>query len=370
MPSGQTQTDLSARPSPGATPSSGLSGPMLAPLGDDLTRSRLFALKAGAEMAAIVEAERDPHDATDPTRLKGRDPVWLSERLGTIQREAKRARARAVYRSAQDALSLIQRCNVHMPIDWTRVDGRLFTLNKLLTQYEAGLEELERDTPVLLAPRVPDPADATALPFDPVHEIARTTLTCLLPHASAAERDALTRLMDADLAPPAREGADEMEPTDAPELKTDRIEWIMPDLVQSLLETGREYGKIFSVSHALDDVVVVAGAAALVRDRLYDTLSGLVMSSLPLQGLGRIDITEAGDALRVSGSGFEPVLIALPERVKADVAVAEDRPRPIDAPAPRITPDTEADLRAQLSALMDGGLVDGGLETFGRDDTP
>ena len=108
------------------------------PEGDDLNRSRYFSLKAGMEMTAIIDADRSAQSNSDKL-AKGRDPIWLCERLSIIQREAKRARARAIYRSAQDALGLIQRCNVHMPIDWLRVDGRLFVLNKLLNQYEAGL---------------------------------------------------------------------------------------------------------------------------------------------------------------------------------------------------------------------------------------
>ncbi|MEM7729546.1 MAG: hypothetical protein AAF311_09755 [Pseudomonadota bacterium] len=338
--------------------------------GDDLARARLFTLKAGAAMSAIVEADRDA--ASSGRKAPGRDPLWLCERLSVIQREAKRARARAVYRSAQDALSLIQRCNVHMPIDWTRVDGRLFVLNKLLAQYENGLSELER---LLPAPRTahakPDHGKPeTASPFDPAHQIAKDTLRCLLPHADATERAALERLIDMDPPAPAgtaQQGPQPLAKTVAQEEarqdeiealpKADRLEWIMPDLVQRLLETGRQYGKLFSVSHTLDEVLIEAGTGDAVHERLFAGLHGLVAADLPLQGVGRLDLALEDGRLVVTGSGFAPVVFDLPERIDPDACADHGgAPAPDAAPARRITDDTEAALRAQLGALMEGGL--------------
>lgn len=330
--------------------------------GDDLNRARLFTLKATSEMSDIIKADRT--EVQIGPRSKGRDPVWLCERLTIIQREAKRARARAVYRSVQDVLNLVQRCNAHMPIDWTRVDGRLFVLNKLLGQYETGLSELEFSE----ADHQDISADATP----------QSTLTRLLPHASEDERAALTRLMTChETAKPATPSDDlETEKTERDDpaqdvlvvapapVKADHIEWVMADLVQSLLEVGRQYGKIFSVSHSLDEATVEAGSSERVSHRLFERLSDLVASNLPLQGVGRVDIALSGEDLVISGSGFETFLFPLPERVEDAAinisALTEISNNPIDdaqtvSVQPRITSDTEGDLRAQLEALMDGG---------------
>ncbi len=356
----------------------GLSSSATAVLGDDLSRARQFARTAGGEMQTIVEASRD-RAAKAGALAPGRDPAWLCERLSIIQREAKRARALAVYRSAQDALTLIQRCNVHMPIDWTRVDGRLFVLNKLLGQYATGLDELEQpetqpsetkpeEIRVDIAP-VPVSEDRV---FDPVHEIAKSTLSSLLPHASEQERTALSRLMDLDLSPvgeslPEEADLEDMtagepaeftpETTTAETPRAECLEWIMPGLVQELMEVGRQYGKMFSVSHALDDVMIEPGTADGVRDRIHARLCDLIASNLPLQGVGRIDIKVCHEGLLLSGSGFESFELDLPERVELLDAPDHSEETPSPQPAPRmITDETEADLRAQLGALMDGAL--------------
>lgn len=357
----QTQTEKAAIAAHHAH-GTGLSATSLAE-GDDLNRSRYFSLKAGSEMTAIIEADRT--NTTTEQLSKGRDPVWLCERLGIIQREAKRARARAVYRSAQDALGLIQRCNVHMPIDWTRVDGRLFVLNKLLGQYEAGLLDVETEI------RLVNPAGLTGeiMSVEQTHTCAKHTLDILLPHASEQERFALSRLMDVDLTPVLEietdVAADLTTDTNnialpAQSVSVDRIEWIMPGLVQKLLEFGRDYEKIFSVSHSLDDVLIDAGSADTVKARLFERLSDLIASNLPLQGVGRLDICASDNELLISGSGFDAFAIPLTERVEETLeTIARDIDAgPVTPPRPpMITDDTEGELRAQLAALMDGGLA-------------
>lgn len=330
--------------------------------GDDLLRARRFCRSAAAEMEAIIAADRSPIPTSAPARshtsaagssrafanARGRDPVWLCERLSIIQRGAKRARARAVYRSAQNVLGLIQRRNAHMPIDWTRVDGRLFVLNKLLGQYETGLGEVEA---VLLPSEPSNDASLNAVgDFDPVQTIAADTLRELLPHASETEQAALNRLMDFD--PDYHPEGEASEPQPAEE--GDTLQTVLPDLVQRLLEVGRQYGKIVSVSHALDDVRIPEGMAALVAASLFDRLSDLIASDLPLQGVGRLDMGIGKAGLRISGSGFESFDLPLdvPVNIHAD-APAWSVP-PVE-PAPRITDDTEGVLRSQLAAMMHQG---------------
>lgn len=350
-------------------PDSGLSTASLsAAEGDDLLRARLFCQQASTEMTAIIAADRAPNPLGGGTLRQGRDPVWLCEKLTIIQRGAKRARARAIYRSAQDVLGLIQRRNAHMPIDWTRVDGRLFVLNKLLGQYENGLNEIEPQQ--THAEEHSDLGDtAPSINFDPVEAVARETLESLLPHASEEEQAALKRLMDYN---PALNETAEPEPEALPEAPAsapvDSIEHILPDLVQNLLEVGREYGKILSVSHTLDDVKLREGTAKAFADSLFNRLSDLIASNLPLQGVGRLDLAPSEKGLRISGSGFETFefsfadLDVTAEDVSDQAApdiedklTTEDAVEKAKAPKPRINDDTEADLREQLAALMDGG---------------
>lgn len=335
-------------------------------------------------MTTIIDADRTQTEAKPLSQ--GRDPIWLCERLSIIQREAKRARARAIYRSAQDVLGLIQRCNVHMPIDWTRVDGRLFVLNKLLGQYEAGLTEVETEIGIVVQAPSPDAAIQNAkipnngildaeipdptTPGEQAQTQAKQTLRTLLPHASADEHAALSRLMDIDLTavPETASTPDIDRDIDTSEIKSvDQIEWIMPSLVQRLLEVGRQYGKIFSVSHSLDDVLIDAGSADAVQARLFERLSDLIASNLPLQGVGRLDICASANELLISGSGFDAFAVPLSERVPdriddtLETIACDIDAGPITPPRPpMINDDTEGELRAQLAALMDGGLADFG----------
>ena len=298
------------------------------PCGDDLARARRFVDAARTDMDAVVFAERDR--ARDP----GRDPHWLCERLTRIQTGAKRARARAVYRSAQDAMTLIHCDGPHLPIDWTQVDGRLIVLNKLLSQYEDGLVELEAAQPAAAKPRRrPDtPAGAEAR-----YAEARETLAALTARLGPVETPALVRLMEAGAPVP-------VEPQGRP------LQDAMPELVQRLLAHGRLYGKTLSVSYALDGVYVPEARHDALLVDLWDALHPLIAASMPLQGVGHLDIKAEGPQLRASGSGFADVVFSLAGTASPRTPRADD---PF-APAPRITPDTEDALRAQLSALLDG----------------
>lgn len=334
--------------------------------GDDLTRARLFCLAARSEMTEIIDADRS--DARQSAKavqrpLRGRDPVWICERLDAIQRHAKRARARAVYRSAQDVMALIERSNDHLPIDWIRVDGRLFVLNKLLSQYEDGLQEVAPTSDI--SERVADARRRSSVETDAV--IAKTTLTTLLPHAAPDERAALTRLMDIDLSVSDVQPSDTdalalskdniAEPSNSPETRGDDgvepIDFMLPALMQRLLGVGQQFGKVLSLSHALDDVWITKIQRDAVETILFDRLSELITGSLPLQGVGRLDIGQAETGLAISGSGFEAFTLGLPDNALQPAPIID----PVPQPAPRITDETEVDLRAQLAALMDGAIM-------------
>ncbi|MEM9599421.1 MAG: hypothetical protein AAF926_00235 [Pseudomonadota bacterium] len=327
------------------------------PNGDDLTRARLFCLAAGSEMTAIIEADRSDSGQRTP---HGRDPVWICERLDRIQRHAKRARARAIYRSAQDVMALIERSHTHLPIDWTRVDGRLFVLNKLLGQYEAGLDELMPKNGFAAAS---DPVPGRQ-PIEQSYDISKATLSTMLPHASQDERAALTRLMDLDLSHGADTTTQPEEVTqDKPShpdmlIDAEPIDFMLPALMQRLLEVGQQYGKVLSLSHSLDTVWIVKSEQSAVEACLYDRLSELIAGSLPLQGVGRLDIGAAAKGFEISGSGFDTFTLLLPDGALATPLTASESAARDETPkrAPMITDDTETALREQLSSLMDGGL--------------
>lgn len=360
--------------------------------GDDLLRAREFCSAARGEMDAILMADRGSDCAP------GRDPHWLSERLSGVQRGAKRMRARAIYRSAQDVLSVVQGRHDHVPINWPIVDGRLVVLNKLIHQYSDGLddvwqhyaanltEENETDSPPIN--KLAAPAQAPVLKHygadsaekhtglqdadlkcaeqtspeaqtKSVHSRAQATLEALLPHARNDERAALQRLLEASRKP--------CQSEDKPLANADdRLDFVdaLPELVQQWLGEGRDYGKTLSVSYALDGVRLSADQQQSLIDRLQARLSDLIAGSMPLQGIGHLDLVAVSNRLQITGSGFDPFEIDIVVNA-APVSDLDDNPIAVSPseqtpPTPRITDDTEPDLRAQLAALMDGAGHDWG----------
>ena len=298
--------------------------------GDDLVRARSFCDTARLILNAIIDAPRECE------RDDGRDPHWIASRLTTLQQGAKRARARAVYRSAQDVLSLIHRQGPHMPTDWGQVDGRILVLNKLVIQYTQGLEEVEAET--VVEPTAASAAQpVTTTPANDIERYAqaRATLRDLLPHARSEERAALARLLDPGLL-----DGDSPAPRGVP------LDDAMPELVQRLLGEGRDYGKTLSVSCAVECVRLPEAERDALVERLYARLSPLIASELPLQGVGHLDISEQNGVLHVSGTGFAGFEMRVAE-VSAQQRITPPK-------KPMINPDTEDLLRAQLSALLDG----------------
>ncbi len=296
--------------------------------GDDIGRARAFCDRSRIAMDAIIHASRQ----TD--QCEGRCAHFLSEHLCDIQTGAKLARARAVYRSAQDAQAAIQSRGPHLPIDWRRVDGRLLVLNKLLGQFESGVIEMEE------AFRARQPESQPNAPLAS-NDSVRDTLFELLPHAGEGERAALLRLIrwrDRESGPQAMDHSESAEPKVG-------LSDSMAERIQGWLSLGRDYGKSISVSYGLDEVALTQDACDDLLSRLDARLTDVIMSSMPLQGIGHLDIGADDTALLVTGSGFEPF------RVVFDAAKDAHIPTP-----PRramITPDVEAELRAQLGALME-----------------
>lgn len=341
--------------------------------GDDLEQARHYCTLARNTMDEILMADRGRKN--DP----GRDRHWLSEKLADLQRGAKRLRALAIYRATQDVLNLLENRHGHAPINWARVDGRLMVVNKLIRQYMQGCAQVDAmrgeegvdversetrpDGPVIKrysrtdidTPAQTDDARSVRseapekAPVEPPLQSRADTLSELLPHASADECEALSRLIDY-ASSPFQVSDDDNAPEEEGALPNELVA-ALPDLVQDLLSEGRDYGKTLSISYALDGIYLTDHDQSSLIKRLHARLSDVIAGSMPLQGVGHIDLSKDGESLRISGSGFEPFEIDI--EVNSTAYRDDDTsPQP-----PRINDDTEAELRAQLSALMDGGLT-------------
>ena len=100
--------------------------------------------------------------------------------MTTVQRGAKRLRARHIYSGAQGVLSAL-----HHETD-TVLHGRIENLGSLVTEYARGLEEL-----------LQKPEETPVKTESEKWHTARETLNGLLPMASAEDADLLSRLMRA-----------------------------------------------------------------------------------------------------------------------------------------------------------------------------
>lgn len=314
-------------------------------MGDDLIFAQKFTRTAaeGLELLASMDDPRAPEAATVVTAM-----------MTTIQRGAKRLRARHVYTSAQDVLSALH----HESDDI--LNARVHALGKLVTSYATGLSELVDDTgPIALPQTASDKWDS-----------ARATLDALLPKADAQDADMLSRLMrapvtlegvqpkttafDADIVafPQQTEMASEDIAADrvsevfdipaaihvsaGPQIALDTV---MRDVVADALSVARSVGRTISLSYDMADAQIDESLSGDLRKRLGTALSQIIRQALPEGRVGHIDVNLAGEQMHIM-AGTTAMRVAL------DPATAP-------APKPLITAETENGLREQLAALMD-----------------
>ncbi|MEP4050945.1 MAG: hypothetical protein ABJN22_01740 [Litorimonas sp.] len=333
-------------------------------MGDDLIFAQKFTRTAADGLALLVEME-DPRAAHEAS--------VVIDMMTTVQRGAKRLRARHIYSGAQGVLSAL-----HHENDAT-LEGRIESLGSLVTEYARGLDELLQTA---------DAAPATT-PSDK-WDMARENLNALLPIASSDDADMLSRLMrapvtletvqpeqdpilmDADIVPFVKaETPDEVEgssfenldpldalPTaevnstedtvsrpvepkieDGPSIALDAM---MRDVIADALSVARTVGRTISLSYDMGDRAVSETHAANLQSRLGQALSQIIRQSLKEGRVGHIDINLAGEQLHIM-AGTTAVRVAI------DPENAPKKP----APKPLITDETEQGLRAQLNALMD-----------------
>ncbi len=323
-------------------------------MGDDLIFAQKFTRTAADGLALLVEMD-DPRAAHEAS--------VVIDMMTTLQRGAKRLRARNIYSGAQGVLSALHHESDHI------LESRITSLGSLVTEYARGLDEL-----------LQTPETAPAITVTDKWDIARETLNALLPIASSDDADMLSRLMrapvtleavkpDMELAPSEAEivpfvktetpeivseiavedipvideiivQADVIKPiqpeTAAPSIALDAM---MRDVIADALSVARSVGRTISLSYDMGDRMVSDMRAADLQSRLSQALSQIIRQSMTEDRVGHIDINLAGEQLHIM-AGTTAVRIAID---------------PQNAPKakPLITPETEQGLRAQLNALMD-----------------
>ncbi len=343
-------------------------------MGDDLIFAQKFTRTAADGLALLVEME-DPRAA--------HEAAVVIDMMTTVQRGAKRLRARHIYSGAQGVLSAL-----HHETDET-LDGRIRSLGSVVTQYARGLNELLSADDIAPAK---SPSDKW--------EDARQTLNAMLPIASSDDADMLSRLMrapvtletlrpdlktssrntqarHADIVPFVKTENVEERPLD--DLSSDDIlqrsdddiitevnspakrlgpqsaglresgamvalDAMMRDVIADALSIARTVGRTISLSYDMGDRTVSAERAEDLQGRLGQALSQIIRQSLEKDRVGHIDINLAGETLHIM-AGTTAMRVAI-----APNATSEK-------PKPLITPETEPGLRAQLHALMDPVVV-------------
>lgn len=335
-------------------------------MGDDLIFAQKFTRTAADGLALLVEMD-DPRSAQDAS--------VVIDMMTTLQRGAKRLRARHIYSGAQNVLVAL-----HHEDDVT-LQGRIESLGSLVTEYARGLEELVH-TPAAVTP-------STALDK---WDRARETLNALLPIASSDDADMLSRLMrapvtletvqsDADTAQHDAEivqfvKAESAEPVGTFEAQDNEIldnllegaviseaeepiaptapilppakpdasltvalDAMMRDVIAEALSVARSVGRTISLSYDMGERSVSETCAADLQTRLSQALSQIIRQSLTDDRVGHIDINLAGEQLHVM-AGTTAIRVAID-------------PKSAPKPKPLITAETEQGLRAQLDALLD-----------------
>ena len=332
-------------------------------MGDDLIFAQKFTRTAADGLALLVKME-------NPRAEK--EASVVTDMMTTVQRGAKRLRARHIYSGAQGVLSALH----HEPD--AILHGRIENLGSLVTEYARGLEEL------LQEPEITQPKTSIE-----AWNSARETLNSLLPQAPAEDADMLSRLMRAPVTletvqpeqssnfaesevvlfpvadrnlpvedsvfeiPPAEKHVSE---TPSPALPQDiassslsevapvpsvTLDTMMRDVIADALSVARSVGRTISLSYDMGSKAVSDAQAANLQGRLGQALSQIIRQSLTEGRVGHIDINVAGEQLHIV-AGTTAMRVAI-----------DPKANPKPAAKPLITDETEQDLRSQLNALMD-----------------
>jgi hypothetical protein len=335
-------------------------------MGDDLNFAQKFTRTAADGLALLAEMP-DPRAETDA-------PVVINM-MTTVQRGAKRLRARHIYVGAQNVLSAM-----HHESDVV-LTGRIETLGSLVTEYARGLDHLLTQT---------QSPERKTLSVADKWDNARETLNALLPIADPESADVLSRLMRApvsletvqpDMAyTDPQQNADVLpfrplednilsdldidmktkiiaEPVEAvrpvstqvptkskrpaPLIETTDVtlDAMMRDVIADALSVARSIGRTISLSYDMGDRLVTEPVAIDLRTRVGKALSQIIRQALSDDRVGHIDINLAGEQLHIM-AGTTAMRVAID-------------PKTTPKRKPLITAETEQGLRAQLDALLD-----------------
>jgi len=321
-------------------------------MGDDLLFAQKFTRTAADGLAMLVEMD-NPRSAPEAS--------VVIDMMTTVQRGAKRLRARHIYSGAQGVLSAL-----HHEDDAT-LEGRIETLGSLVTEYARGLGEL-------LPAQKPAPQQTPKDKWD----MARDTLNALLPTAPAGDADMLSRLMRApvtiEAVQPGQEAvvmeaeivrlddtattplpseipsvlaAEPAEPkpmrkpvsTKPLSMPSTTLDAMMRDVIADALCVARSVGRTISLSYDMGERSVSADRAENLRSRLGQALSQIIRQSMTEDRVGHIDINLAGEQLHIM-AGTTALRVAID-------------PQSAPKTKPLISAETEQGLRTQLNALMD-----------------
>ena len=361
-------------------------------MGDDLYIAREFSNAALADISAMDAM----HAAQNPANFE-----QMSETLARLQDGAKRLRARAIYQSAQRVIDGL----APSAVSQDGFNTRLSALSHLVSQYASGLSEVE----AALANEQTDDAEIAAAPPakkitvktapQPSHEElnlrARAVLTDTIGLARAGEITPLQALLDYDphkapvdnapieITPETPDVTPAVQSKPQPQIP---LEYVLRDAIQDALSIARMSGKTISISYDVGQTHIGQNHTASVERRLCEGLRALILQSLPQNGIGHIDVNLRGNNMVIHSKHDAPRLLPndissrkvkngcemtfdlqaketakghtqiseMPAAQNTDTQDTDTQGTGIKSmAAPMITAETEDQLRAQLSALLD-----------------
>ena len=297
-------------------------------MSDDLTAARRFCDTVRSDMSSLIEGVcAQPCAEADV----------LIGSLVRIQSGAKRMHARAIFRAAQTVVNAVND-RAALP----SVQGRILSLNKLITQYEMGLSDIAprpaNGESADLAPEANKTAPDT---LDKRYADARAALAPLMQFAKpGVERDSLSALsgfktgeitsqetvdpnqglvsdetpLDASSAaslPSAPRSAPAFTNAQNVAIRPLDFEILMPSFITHALQEARQTDKTVSVSYAADGVSLSACQVPALQNTLNHIAKTFVRSVLERpetrrgrgdSGAGHIALTAAQtqDTLSIS----------------------------------------------------------------------
>ncbi len=285
-------------------------------MGDDLIAARRICDTVRSDIALLMDAICAQPPAS---------PDILMRPLDRIQTHAKQMHARGIFRAAQTVVNSLMD---HAPLP--TVQGRALSLNKLITQYELGLDEIapraanlqaddllsvsavsqsEAPAEIIYAETEPPMPDVEAR-----FRAARVALAPLMVHAKQGqERSALIKLAkfeEHEIPQPVTVKSQKL-PTVEPQETFLNFEMLMPEFIGHALQEARQVDKTVSVSYAADEVKFPQSQLSALRDLFDHIAKTLVRSVLErpetrrargLSGAGHIALTatQTPEAIRIS----------------------------------------------------------------------